>query len=239
MDAVSSARARHAVAGRLWRWRRRHPDHQRRHARHAFNRRVRPARRHARQHHGERAGWVSADRRPDHHAGQPRGRHLHRDGGPGADRFDVLPTLAGRADCDGGAQHRADHRRELRRARGHAAVTGPGGGRLRGTHLPHRACQRPAAVRGGARWPGAHRAGRQRAWHVLPRHFQPHHHRRRARPVLDGVRPRLRHQRALLRLLHRPERGDHRGALHRLDQQPRCGEHHRHGAAVDSAPGRE
>ena len=65
------------------------------------------------------------------------------------------------------------------------------------------------------------RQGRQEAGAAVPGHREPHQHRRRARPAVDGVRPGLRQERAVLRLLHGQERRHPHRRVPPQERQPR------------------
>ena len=58
---------------------------------------------------------------------------------------------------------------------------------------------------------------------AVPRHLRPGLARRRAGPALDGLRPALREQRALLRRLHEHQRRHARGPVPRVAGDPRQG----------------
>ena len=110
------------------------------------------------------------------------------------------------------------------------AASAPARGRLAAGGLAPeaRAGVRPARLRDGAarrrlppvrrREDGPHpdREGRRPARHAVPRHLRPGLARRRAGPALDGLRPALRDQPALLRRLHEHERRHARGQLPRV-----------------------
>ena len=80
---------------------------------------------------------------------------------------------------------------------------------------------RSVAVRRRAGRPDHGRAQRPQARHAVPGHHRAGHLRRRAGPAVDGLRARLRLQRALLRLLHRQRRRPARRRVPARERGPR------------------